>query len=210
MVYRAMQVCILRGTHRYEKGAIKLGHPLVDELRGRGIDAGLRNVPPFAADRHLDRPEDHHMFHDVRARWWRDLVREEKGPIFSLHNYPYDQPVSVTRYREARAIGEVEGPAGKSCVYIIERTGFLRRLKEGPRSILNTLAQLRRSDRSMWEDASLFFSSIIEIPAVPDEKDPGHLKVDLERTEDAGFLGRKVVRTIAEEIERITGTGRRH
>jgi len=210
MVDRAMQVCILRGTHRYEKGAIHLGQPLVEELCRRGVDAELRNVPPFAADRRLDKPQDHHMFREVRAQWWRNLVREEKRPIFSLHNYPYDYPVAVTRYRDARAIGKIENSDGAFEVYIIERAGFLRRLKEGPRSMINVLTQLRRSDRSMWEDGSLFFSSIIEIPAVPDDKDANCLRVDLERTEQAGFLDGKVVRTIAEEIERITGTGRRH
>lgn len=208
MVSRTMQVCILRGTHRYEKGAIALGRPLVDELCRRGVGAELRDVPPFAADRHLDRPEDHHMFRDIRTQWWHNLVREEKA-IFSLHNY-CNGHACTARCNGSRQIGEVENSAGRFGIFITERTGFARLLWEGPRSVLNTLAQLRRQNRSMWEDGSLFFSSIIEIPAVPDEKDPGRLKIDIERTKDAGFLGRNVVLTIAEEIERITGTGRRH
>jgi len=210
MVGRAMQACILRGTHRYERGAIELGRPLVEELCKRGINAELRDVPAFAADRHLDKPQAHHMFMEARAQWWRKLAREEKQPIFSLHNYPYDQPAVAMRYGNARAIGRIKNTEGKFDIYIIERMGFLMCLKEGPGAVLRTLAQLRRNQRSVWEDGSLFFSSIIEIPAVPDKHDANHLNVDLERSKAAGFVDGTVVRTIAEEIGRITGTGRRH
>lgn len=199
------RVRIVAGTHRYEAGAIELAKPLVDVLNGRGTPAMFVGVPKYAADRHLYDPSGHVECAGLRARWWRELSQAHEGPVFSLHNYPHNHPETLVPYKSRRKIGAITNDEGEFGVYIYERRGFMAHMKK-PHAFMQMLSRLRAEGITIWQDWSLLYSSIIEIPAVRDDKSRRGVTMDIRRTDDAGFLSDDVLGIMAREIERITGS----
>jgi len=199
------KVCIVKGTHRYEKGAHMLGDPLVEELGCRGIVAVLHNVPPYAADTGRDAPDAYMTFRKARKRWWRTLAKSEKCPVFTLHSYPYDRQDEFMSYGGCRKIGDIKSDDGAYGVYIFESVSLAKRLLRDPIGTVKHLLHLWRKGASPWEDGTLYHTHMLEVPAIPDRSDASGLTVDLDRTIAAGFTSDRIVEIAAKGIANLVG-----
>jgi hypothetical protein len=189
---RAIIVC---GARRHEHGAFMLGAPISEELRSRGVEALVRDVPDNAADVSLESPETYRALRRERKAWWKDLA-DAGVPVFSLHNYPYGEPSSV---RAAAFMAcSIFHDGLERGVYVIERVGIERRLGESFAGTALWLVGLRRRGVSPFEDSTLLHASRIDIPAV---YKGGTAEVDISRTIEAGFCAKDVVRSIADALE---------
>lgn len=197
------RVKIIAGTHRYEKAAFMLGIPLVGELNRKGIDARLYTVPEEIADTRKEVHNTYKINAKPRKQWWRELVSNKSNvQVFSLHSYPFDEPEKITQYSGYEEIGFIGKGENEAGVYIFGRQSLTERFGQDVFRTIIWLARLRKEAVSIYEDATLFFTSIIEVPAVPDESDPIGLRVDIERTIEAGFMGEKLVKMLSDEIEK--------
>lgn len=203
------KVCIVKGTHRYETGAHMLGEPLVEELRIRGIVGVLCKVPPYAADMSREAPDEYRTFKKERRAWWKRLAKREGCPVFSLHSYPYkNQKITEELDSCARKIGSVRNGEGIFGVYMLEGPGLAVQMLKHPINTAKHLVRLSRKGTSVWEDATLYHSRVIEVPAIPNRTDATGLIVDIDRTLEAGFVSGNVVEIIANDIAGIVKKSR--